>query len=177
MDLRGLWRLGWCVVILAASRVEAADAFAISSPDFANGRIIPQKYSYHGGNVAPELRMAHVPANTKSLVLIVDDPDAPSGLWTHWTVWNIPVPTYALYADKLPAGAVQGKNSFGHVGYDGPAPPNGTHRYFFRLYALNTVLSLPEGSSREALDAAMVRHVIGHAELFGTYSQKLTVSE
>ena len=146
-------------------------------PDFDNGRIIPQKYSYHGGNRAPELRMINVPAATKSLVLIVDDPDSPSGLWTHWTVWNIPVPSYALDADKLPAGAVQGRNSFGHVGYDGPAPPSGTHRYFFRLYALDTILSLPEASSRSALDAAITGHVIGGAEMFGTCRQKLTVGE
>ena len=177
MHLRVLWRLGCYLICLAMVPTEADEALAISSPSFDNGRIIPPKYAYHGGNEAPELRIANIPANTKSLVLIVDDPDSPSGLWTHWTAWNIPVRTYALYAAKLPAGAVQGKNSFGHVCYDGPSPPNGTHRYYFRLYALDTVLSLKEGATRDALDAALVGHVIAHAEFFGTYSQKLTVSD
>jgi hypothetical protein len=112
------------------------------------------------------------------LALIVDDPDSPSGLWTHWVVWNLPANTTSIEAGKLPSGAVQGKNSFGHVRYDGPAPPSGTHRYFFHVYALDTMLNLPAGSDRAALSSAMQGlpmnsgYVIGTGEMFGTYSAK-----
>ena len=131
---------------------------------------IPIKYGFHGQNISPELRIANVPANAKSLVLIVDDPDSPSGLWTHWLVCNLPPNTTDIPEGKLPPGAMQGKNSFGNVRYDGPAPPMGTHRYFFHLYALDTTLSLPAGSSRDALVEAMKGHVVGYGQTIGIYS-------
>jgi Raf kinase inhibitor-like YbhB/YbcL family protein len=177
MDLLRSCGLCFGLLLIAILPTAGADSFTISSPAFQNGSFIPSQYSYHRTNRAPELRFAHVPPGAKSLVLIVDDPDFSSGLWTHWLLWNIPVRTYALYADKLPPHVIQGKNSFGHVGYDGPWPPNGTHRYFFRVYALDNVLSLPAGSERNALDVAMTGHAIDHAEMFGKYSQHLTVSK
>jgi Raf kinase inhibitor-like YbhB/YbcL family protein len=142
----------------------------ISSPAFAEGKPIPAKYAYKGQNISPELRIGNVPANAKSLALIVDDPDAPMGLWTHWLVWNLPANTTSIPEGKLPPDAREGKNSFGNVRYDGPAPPFGTHRYFFHLYALDTRLALPPGSDRAALLAAMQGHVVGSGETFRVYS-------
>jgi Raf kinase inhibitor-like YbhB/YbcL family protein len=142
----------------------------ISTPAFAQGDPIPSQYAQKGQNISPEVRIGNVPANTRSLVLIVDDPDAPMGLWTHWLVWNLSAQTNTIPEGKLPPGAVQGKNSSGHVRYDGPAPPSGTHRYFFHLYALDTALSLAAGSSRAALEQAMSGHILGESETFGVYA-------
>jgi len=175
MDPRRIWCLCSCVVLLAFSWARAAPPelpFWISSPAFGEGKPIPPKYGFHQQNISPELRVEKIPAGTRSLALIVDDPDAPAGLWTHWLVWNLPADTTSIPEGKLPSGAIQGKNSFGNVRYDGPAPPSGTgkHRYFFRLYALQTMLSLPAGSSRGALEAAMSRQYKVECETFGVYS-------
>jgi Raf kinase inhibitor-like YbhB/YbcL family protein len=162
-----------CVVLLAftAGHGIAGGDFSVTAPAFAPGQPIPAKYALAGGsNRSPELKVEGAPDKTRSLVLIVDDPDAPSGLWTHWLVWNLPADLRAIAEDKLPEGARQGKNSFGDVRYDGPSPPSGTHRYFFHLYALDTTLSLPSGAGRDALEAAMAGHVVGTAETYGTYS-------
>jgi Raf kinase inhibitor-like YbhB/YbcL family protein len=180
MNPRCAWCLVSCVLLLAepfgyASFVAAIN---ISSPAFEPGKPIPVQYSYKGENISPALQFTKIPDGTRSLALIVDDPDSPSGLWTHWVVWNLPANTTAIEAGKLPSGAVQGKNSFGHARYDGPAPPSGTHRYFFRVYALATMLNLPAGSDRAALLRAMQGflpnsgYVIGAGETFGTYSAK-----
>jgi Raf kinase inhibitor-like YbhB/YbcL family protein len=173
MDLRRIWGLFFCLSLLAISGGMADNAFTISSPAFQNGQFIPAKHSLHGGNAAPELHFSNVPAHAKSLVVIADDPDSPTGLWTHWLVWNIPASTSSLDGRKLPPGAAQGKNSFGNVHYDGPAPPKGMHRYFFRVYALDATLSVPTGATRATLGAAMTGHVLGHAEFFGTYIEKI----
>ena len=149
---------------------EPVNMVSISAPAFAKGNPIPAQYAYKHENISPELRIANVPANARSLVLIVDDPDSPSGLWTHWLVWNVPPTTTDILEGKLPSGAIQGKNSFGHVCYDGPAPPSGTHRYFFHLYALDAALSLPGRSNRAALEKAMTGHVISEGETMGLYS-------
>jgi hypothetical protein len=171
MDPRRIWCLGCCAFLLAGSIgfAEPVKNMNISAPAFAPGKSIPAQYAYKGKNISPELRFAYIPDNASSLVLIVDDPDSPSGLWTHWLVWNLS-PGESIPAGKLPPGAMQGKNSFGNVRYDGPAPPFGTHRYFFHLYALNTRLSLPEGSDRAALEQAMNGHLVGEGETFGIYS-------
>ena len=131
---------------------------------------MPKTSADKGENRSPQLLIGSIPLNAKSLVLIVDDPDAPSGLWTHWLLWNIPPDKVVLEEGEVPKGAVQGKNSFGRTRYDGPAPPGGTHRYFFHVYALYAKLSLAEGASRSELEAAMKDHVVGSAEFFGTYS-------
>jgi len=165
-------RVVWLTTLLAlawAVHVPArADTLIISSPAFAPGKPMPAKFAYKRENLSPPLRIVNVPANAKSLALIADDPDAPVGLWTHWLVWNLP--TTDLAEGAPPSGAVEGKNSFGNVRYDGPAPPIGTHRYFFRLYALDATLSLPAGSTRDALLSAMKGHVVGTGETFGVYS-------
>jgi Raf kinase inhibitor-like YbhB/YbcL family protein len=171
MHSRRAWILGWGLFLLGdIAGIAAPDgSFDISSPAFQRGLPIPIKYGYHQQNVSPELGIQNVPAEARSLVLIVDDPDAPAGLWTHWLVWNLPASITSIPEGKLPPGAVEGKNSFGHVRYDGPAPPFGTHRYFFHLYALDSSLPLPAGSTRAALEQAMGGHVKGKAETFGTY--------
>jgi Raf kinase inhibitor-like YbhB/YbcL family protein len=152
----------------------AVGAFAgdlnLASPAFAEGQPIPVDYSYKGGNQSPELTISGVPASAKSLVLVVDDPDSPSGLWTHWLLWNIPPNTKAISSGSVPDGALQGKNSFGDSRYDGPAPPSGTHRYFFHLYALDTMLTLSAGAGRDEVEAAMQAHVVASGEMFGTYA-------
>src|ERR1019366_5496293 len=128
MDPYRVWCLSCCAFLLACVMGFAAPVYDvnISTPAFAQGKSIPAKYAYKGQNISPELRIGNVPANTRSMVLIVDDPDAPSGLWTHWLVWNLPADTTSIPEGKLPSGAIQGKNSFGRVRYDGPAPPRGT---------------------------------------------------
>jgi hypothetical protein len=172
MDPHRVWCLSCSAFLLMGlmGLAQADNSFGISSPAFAQGSAIPSSYAYKGQNISPELRIGNVPANARSLVLIVDDPDSPSGLWTHWLVWNLAASTTDIPENKLPPNAVEGKNSNGHVRYDGPAPPSGTHRYFFRLYALDTTLSLPTGSDRAALLAAMNGHIVGTAETFGVYS-------
>jgi Raf kinase inhibitor-like YbhB/YbcL family protein len=172
MEPRRIWCLSCCAFLLAGliGFAGPVNNMNISAPAFAPGKAIPAQYAYKGQNISPELRIGNVPANARSLVLIVDDPDAPVGLWTHWLVWNLPATTTSIPESKLPPGAMQGKNSFGNVRYDGPAPPSGTHRYFFHLYALDTMLSLPAGSGRDALEQAMNGHIVGSGETFGIYS-------
>jgi Raf kinase inhibitor-like YbhB/YbcL family protein len=145
--------------------------FKITSPAFNYGRQIPSKYTCDGENVNPHLTLHGVPPKTKSLALIVDDPDAPGGTWTHWIMWNISPEVKEIKEHTAPYGAQQGMNTNKEVGYDGPCPPSGTHRYFFRLYALDTKLALSEDAVRETLETAMQQHVIGTAELMGTYSR------
>jgi len=157
---------------LAVSPLLAGPAkIAISSPAFASGQSIPSKYSCDGENTNPPLQIASVPAAAKSLVLIADDPDAPGGLFTHWLVWNIDPKTNSIGEGSAPNGT-QGKNGFGKLGYGGPCPPSGTHRYFFKVFALDKTLELSAGASRKQLDAAMQGHVVGEGELMGRYARK-----
>jgi Raf kinase inhibitor-like YbhB/YbcL family protein len=161
--------LFYCGLVSFLGAVPAL-ALQISSPAFADGQPIPAKYARGHTNLSPVLRIKGVPDRAKSLALIVDDPDAPSALFTHWLAWNIS-PQHALFLEgRPPRGAVVGKNSLGHVKYDGPFPPSGTHRYVFHLYALDSSLKLPEGSDRPTLDAAMKGHILTEADLTGTYS-------
>jgi Raf kinase inhibitor-like YbhB/YbcL family protein len=153
--------LGWA---------DAQTAFHLSSPAFAQGKSIPLRYARASGNLSPPLRIQGVPATAKSLALIVDDPDAPSGLFTHWLVWNLEPTTTSISEGELPIEAQRGKNSFGDSYYDGPAPPSGTHRYIFHLYALDTFLSVPPTSKRDRLEKAMKGHVVAETQLMGTYS-------
>jgi len=173
MNSRHLRRFCFCLCLLTgvAGWAWAGDPFTISAPAFAQGKPIPPQYTRPGRNISPELQIAHVPAAAHSLVLICDDPDTPHGLWTHWLVWNLPATTASLPEEKLPPEARLGNNSFHDARYDGPQPPPGTgvHRYFFRLYALDTTLTLPTGSDRAALLAAMDGHIVGITETFGTY--------
>ncbi len=141
----------------------------ISSPEFNQGQAIPKKFSCQGENISPTLIVKEIPKNTESLALIVSDPDAPSGTFDHWVVWNIPV------TETISEGAQlkdQGINSFGKKGYGGPCPPVGQkHRYYFKLYALNTTLNLPAESYSYHLIGGIMGHVLDEAELMGTYQK------
>jgi Raf kinase inhibitor-like YbhB/YbcL family protein len=143
----------------------------ITSPDFASGANIPARFTCKGDDTSPTLQISGVPASAKSLVLIVDDPDAPAGTFTHWLVGNLPPGTKLISAGSTPSGGLEGTNDFGTAGYSGPCPPSGTHRYFFRLFALNSVLELPAGASRAAWDAAIRGHVIAQTFLLGRFSK------
>ncbi len=145
----------------------------LTSDAFTNGQSIPVKYSCRGNNISPALAWNEPPADTKSFALIVDDPDAPGGTWVHWVLFNIPADTRSL-PENLPAGGNTlsvGKNSSGNTQYDGPCPPSGTHRYFFKLYALDSTLSLAPGATQAQVLQAMQGHILAQAELMGTFSK------
>ena len=144
----------------------------LKSPAFSQNGVVPAKYTCDGQNISPPLQIAETPENAKSLVLICDDPDAPGKTWTHWTVWNIDPTTTEIVEGKTPAGSTQGVTDFGEVGYGGPCPPSGTHRYFFKLYALDTSLNIPYQAKKEDIEKAMAGHVIDQAQLTGVYSRK-----
>src|SRR5204862_4228129 len=146
-------------VATTASFAAGGAKMKITSSAFQEGSDIPSKFSRDGGNVNPPLRLEGTPTNARSLVLIVDDPDAPSGLFTHWLIWNIDPKTTEIAENSSPT-AVEGKNGFGKSGYGGPCPPSGTHRYFFKVYALDQMLSLKAGGQRADLDRAMQGHIV-----------------
>ncbi|WP_266205939.1 YbhB/YbcL family Raf kinase inhibitor-like protein [Pontibacter kalidii] len=139
----------------------------LSSPVLRSGDTIPEKYTCDGENINPALAIGDIPKGAQSLVLIINDPDAPRGNWTHWLVYDMPL-IHTIEENSVP-GTV-GLNDFGNTAYDGPCPPIGTHRYFFRLYALDTRLGLPAGSTKEAVFLKMENHIIGTGELMGFYS-------
>ncbi len=164
---------GGAIAIIATLTFAAGGAkMKISSPSFQEGGSIPDKFSKNGQNFNPELKIEGAPAAAKSLLLIVDDPDAPVGLFTHWLVWNISPQTTEIAENSVPKGAVQGTNDFPGSSYDGPQPPSGTHRYYFKVFALDRMLDLKPGAKRREVDAAMRGHVIGQGELMGHYSHK-----
>ena len=143
----------------------------LTSPAFEHNGAIPSEYTCDGSDTSPELNIADIPKNTKSLVLINDDPDAPVGTWDHWIVFNMPTSTTKINKGQEPSGT-GGKNSWGRTGYGGPCPPSGTHRYFFKLYALDTELDLGEGADKKSIEAAMEGHIIEKTELLGTYQKQ-----
>ena len=146
--------------------------FTLSSAVFAAGAKIPTKYTCDGEDISPPLAWNDQPQGTQSLALIMDDPDAPAGTWDHWLLVNLPANLRNLPEQAgAPAGSVDGKNSWGRTGYGGPCPPRGTHRYFFKLYALDTKLDLPTGTTKSQLLRAMEGHILAQAELIGTYSR------
>ncbi len=151
----------------------------IKSSAFAHRQSIPKKYTCQGEDVSPPLEWGKAPTGTKSIALICDDPDAPMGTWVHWVLWNFPATATSLEEgiakkDSLANGAKQGFTDFKAVGYGGPCPPSGTHRYFFKIYALDTLLTLPAGKAtkKEDLLAAMKGHILAQAELIGLYQKK-----
>lgn len=151
----------------------------ITSPNFAQNGNIPDKFTCKGQNINPELDIFEVPENTESLVLIVDDPDAPASTlqpgsgqaWTHWTLWNIDPSIAVIKENLVPPTAVEGITSFGKPGYGGPCPPSGTHRYYFKLYSLNTKLDLPGSTRVSDLEKALDGHILDQAELMGVVSK------
>ena len=143
----------------------------IASSAFENKQMIPQKYTCDGENINPPLQITEVPSNTQSLVLIVDDPDAPSGDWVHWLVWNINPETKLITENESPQGAIQGTNDFGKQNYGGPCPPSGIHHYQFKIYALDTTLNLPSSSRKKGLEKAMANHILDKDMLIGLYQR------
>jgi Raf kinase inhibitor-like YbhB/YbcL family protein len=151
----------------------------LTSSAFKHGETIPKKYTADGDDVSPPLRWEGSPQGTKSFALICDDPDAPRGTWTHWVLYNLPADLGTLeegvpQQETQPGGARQGTNSWGkgNIGYRGPAPPPGKpHRYFFKIYALDSVLDQAPGAGKERLEKAMKGHVLAHGELMGTYGR------
>lgn len=150
----------------------AAVKFKLSSPAFADSGSIPQKFTCQGENVSPELNWSDAPAGTKSFALIMDDPDAPGSTFTHWVLFDIPPETKQLAEGAGPIG-MGGNNGVNQTGHMGPCPPSGSHRYYFRLYALDVPsLNLKEGAARNEVEAAMKGHTIGIAETMGRYEKQ-----
>jgi Raf kinase inhibitor-like YbhB/YbcL family protein len=143
--------------------------FRISSPAFENSGAIPSRYTCDNIDVSPPLLIENVPSAAKSLALIVDDPDAPVGTWVHWVVWNIDPAVSEIKENSVPKGGMEGINDFRKHAYGGPCPPSGTHRYFFKLYALDRTLSIATHSEKAHVEKAMSGHVIASAQLMGKY--------
>jgi len=152
-------------------------ALTITSSAFVEGGMIPKKYSCDGADVSPPLAINGTPEGTKSLALIADDPDAPVGIWVHWVLYNLP-PDTKMLAEGMPAeaalknGARQGITDFGRPGYGGPCPPSGTHRYYFKVYALDTVLNPTGKVTKKELEAAMKGHILAEGQLMGKYARQ-----
>jgi Raf kinase inhibitor-like YbhB/YbcL family protein len=142
----------------------------ITSQVFNDGGKIPDKYTKYGENRIPPLHFEEVPEKARSMALIVDDPDAPSGTFNHWLLFNMDPRTREIKEDCVPVMATQGRNDYGDVAYGGPRPPSGEHRYFFKAYALDTVLPLSRGVARQDLEREMQNHVIDSATLMGKYA-------
>ncbi len=161
---------------VSTSAVEADSGMALVSSAFRPGESIPTKYSLYGDNVSPDLTWDRAPEGTKSFALICRDPDAPAGTFYHWVLFNIPETVKSLpeglgRTAVLPGGGMQARNSFRRMGYDGPKPPSGTHRYYFDLYALDVRPALDQAATAEHLLAAIKGHVVGQASLMGTYTR------
>lgn len=144
----------------------------LTSSAFTNNGAIPPLYTCDGSNSRPPLAITESPTAAQSFALIVDDPDAPSGDFVHWVVWNSPPDTTMIAEDALPAGTVEGTTDFGKTGWGGPCPPSGTHRYQFKLYALDSMLDLPAGATKTQLLSAMSGHILDQALLVGSYARK-----
>ncbi len=159
--------------------LHAAD-LQLTSPAFKEGESIPRKYTCDAENVSPPLEWRAIPAGTQSFALIADDPDRPKGGWTHWVIFDLPptinnLPEGLPPIDRLANGEIHGRNDFKKNGYGGPCPPQGAHRYFFRLYALDTALHLEPGVSVQAVNEAMKGHIVAQAELMGRYQRSAKV--
>jgi len=160
------------MLLAVVTTIAAGEArIKVTSSAFQEGGNIPSKFTCDVSDTSPPLQIAGIPSNAKTLVLIADDPDAPGGLFTHWLVWNIPPQTILIAEGSAPKG-LQGANDFGKSGYRGPCPPPGTHRYSFKIFALDRELELRSGAKRSEVDAAMKGHVIAHGELTGRYAKK-----
>jgi Raf kinase inhibitor-like YbhB/YbcL family protein len=153
---------------------EVTMSLQLTSEAFAPEGPIPAQYTCTGKDISPSLTWGEPPEGTQSFALIMDDPDAPVGTWVHWVLFNIPasargLPEAVPAGEKLSDGSLQGKNSGGNLGYNGPCPPSGTHRYFFKLYALDEMLGLSSGADKGKLLKAMVGHTLAQGELMGTF--------
>lgn len=162
--------------LVPTQQTQKTMSLTITSPSFVQNGTIPSLFTCDGKNISPELVFSRVPTNAKSLALTMEDPDVPltirpDGMWNHWVVWNIPPATPGIGEGKVPPGVV-GSNSRGQSAYGGPCPPDREHRYVFTLYALDSLLDLPMGSTKEELLNALASHIIEHAQLIGRYNRK-----
>lgn len=148
----------------------AAMSLSLTSPAFVHQAVIPVDYTCDGEDINPPLEISGVPKGAKSLVLIVDDPDAPAGVWVHWLLWNIPPHVTLIEEDSVPDG-IQGTTDFNRALWGGPCPPSGVHRYFFKLYAIDTLLNLTSGARKAEVEEAMESHILDEAVLMGKYSR------
>ncbi len=159
---------GILLFLAAGIAAEGDNNMIVKSPEFENNAYMPKRFSGEGDDVNPPLTIENIPNGTKSLALIVDDPDAPRGVWVHWVVYDIPVVS-RIRENSVPGK--QGMTDSGKSQYHGPYPPSGTHRYFFKIYALDKILNLKEGISRKELEKAMEGHILDKAELMGLYKR------
>lgn len=148
----------------------------LTSSAFKEGEAIPRQYTCDGVNISPPLEWSGAPKTAKTVAIIADDPDAPAGTWVHWVLYNLPAENIGLVenvpaTETMKAGGLQGKNDFGKIGYGGPCPPSGTHRYFFKIYALDAELPLKAGATKADLEKAMQGHTLAQGQLMGTYSR------
>jgi hypothetical protein len=159
------------------ARMKGGKKMQIVSPAFKNQELIPSKYTCDGANISPPIQWEQVPAGAQSLALIMEDPDAPSGTFFHWVLYDLP-PSLTGLPEKVPSdktlanGGKQGTNSYKKIGYGGPCPPNGTHRYYFKLYALDTKLNLDSGMTRDDLLKSIKGHILAEVELIGKYKRQ-----
>lgn len=162
------------ILILAFLFPGGVMAFTLTSSAFSEGNSIPSKYTCDGNDISPPLNWTGAPQNTKSFVLILDDPDAPGGTWDHWVVYNLSSNSSGLTENlqTLPAPAQTGKNSWGREKYNGPCPPDREHRYYFTLYALDANLQLSKGPTKNQVEAALKNHLLDKATLMGRYNRK-----
>lgn len=158
-----------CVATTASTEVVIMEQLTITSPAFRHGEAIPARFTCDGADSNPPLVIGKIPPKTRTLALIMDDPDAPVGTWVHWVVWNIPAQTREIPENGLPSGAFLGMNSWKRNNYGGPCPPSGSHRYYFRIYALDTLLQLTSSTKKSGLEHAMLGHILAKGELMGTY--------
>lgn len=175
----------WVPVLLAALIVSLPlghgeenmkNQILVKSPAFNEGAGIPAEHTCDGADISPPLQWTGVPAEAKSLALIADDPDAPAGDWVHWVLYDLPpdvsqLPAAVPATARLSTGGAQGKTDFGRTGYGGPCPPHGSHRYFFKIYALDTLLRLEPGATKKELLKAMQGHVLAEGQLMGKYQR------
>ena len=159
-------------IIVSAKTMELKQ-MELTSTAFSNNQIIPKKYTCDGDDISPSLAWKNAPENTKSFVLLVDDPDAPRGTWDHWILFNIPADINSLPENmtELPVGTKEAINSWGNTGYGGPCPPSGVHRYFFKLYALDVMLTINKKPTRAHIIDAMDGHIIEQVNLIGKYQR------
>ena len=152
----------------------ATRGIKLVSRAFTEGQTIPRQYTCNGINISPPLEWTGLPKSAKTIAIIADDPDAPAGTWVHWVIFNLPADTLGM-VENVPAtedvagGGLQGKNDFQKIGYGGPCPPSGTHRYFFKIYAVDGELPLKAGATKSEVEKASEGHIVGQAQLMGTY--------
>jgi len=159
-----------CLFQISSIKAETGgEGMKVSSPEFKNNELIPKKFTCQGNDINPKLIIENIPEGSKSLALIVDDPDAPMGTWVHWVVFNIPVIS-EIKEDTIPGE--QAMNDFGRKDYGGPCPPSGTHRYFFKIYALDATLSANAVNDKHSLEKVMQGHILDKAELVGLYKKQ-----